>query len=477
MLWIALRLPELPLQALVAPGQEPALLAVVDPRPRPHVVATTAAARALGVVAGLRPAGAQALVPELDLRMRDPLAEHGLLLRFADWAGGFSPSLSLDPPDCVLLEVSACLRLFGGLEVLTARLLDTAPPCNPAFTWAAAPTPLAARWLAAARPGSRVTARPGWWHSLDELAVDVLSDGGGVGMAAVALLRDVGVGCLGDIARLPAAGLARRDAAGVMAALARARGNVPDPRPWHHAPETFDVRQELDTAVEGIEPLLFVSRRLIAHLGSWLTARHAEVDRCRLCLEHPGLPATQLDIVMGEASRSEERIGLLVRERLAALQLSAAVSALSLHADMPVPQATCSADLFGDPGQRRSDGRLLLERLRARLGREAVTSLQPWPEHRPERAWRLLEPGERPPVRAGSRPAPRPVWLLPSPRALPPGLRLTLLRGPERIEAGWWDGQDICRDYYVARDPQQALCWVFRTPDEPDRWYMHGYFG
>ena len=35
----------------------------------------------------------------------------------------------------------------------------------------------------------------------------------------------------------------------------------------------------------------------------------------------------------------------------------------------------------------------LVERLRARLGDAAVTGLRPHPDHRPELAWRCMEPG------------------------------------------------------------------------------------
>ena len=53
---------------------------------------------------------------------------------------------------------------------------------------------------------------------------------------------------------------------------------------------------------------------------------------------------------------------------------------------------------------------------------------------------------------------------------------LTLLSGPERIEAGWWDSQHAARDYYVARDDAQALLWIYREHDKLARWYVHGIF-
>ena len=70
--------------------------------------------------------------------------------------------------------------------------------------------------------------------------------------------------------------------------------------------------------------------------------------------------------------------------------------------------------------------------------------------------------------------APRPLWLLPEPIPLAEhqhrpvyGTPLTLLSGPERIESGWWDGQWAERDYFIARDEQHALLWIFR-PRVPD---------
>jgi protein ImuB len=47
------------------------------------------------------------------------------------------------------------------------------------------------------------------------------------------------------------------------------------------------------------------------------------------------------------------------------------------------------------------------------------------------------------------------------------------LAGPERIESGWWDGDDAKRDYFVARLQNESLAWVYREAGE---WYLHGLF-
>jgi protein ImuB len=80
------------------------------------------------------------------------------------------------------------------------------------------------------------------------------------------------------------------------------------------------------------------------------------------------------------------------------------------------------------------------------------------------------------------------VWLLPQPQALCErhsqplldGRPLQLLAGPERIEAGWWDGEPAMRDYFIAQAHDAALVWVYRgrlATAAGDGWFLHGRFG
>ncbi len=54
--------------------------------------------------------------------------------------------------------------------------------------------------------------------------------------------------------------------------------------------------------------------------------------------------------------------------------------------------------------------------------------------------------------------------------------KLHLARGPERIESGWWDGNDIARDYFEALHPSGACYWIYRELRERRDWYLHGVF-
>jgi protein ImuB len=77
----------------------------------------------------------------------------------------------------------------------------------------------------------------------------------------------------------------------------------------------------------------------------------------------------------------------------------------------------------------------------------------------------------------------RPCWLLAAPQPLQSQHgrpqhhgALHLLEGPERIESGWWDDDDVRRDYYVAKDSHGALLWIYRECAGTKKWFLHGIF-
>jgi len=115
------------------------------------------------------------------------------------------------------------------------------------------------------------------------------------------------------------------------------------------------------------------------------------------------------------------------------------------------------------------------------LGPQGVQGVAAEAEHRPERASRACEPGA---VSAAPARGPRPLWLLAAPQPLRevgarPHYRetaLALVAGPERIESGWWDDDDVKRDYFVAQTPDHATLWIYRDSRAPRGWYLHGVF-
>jgi protein ImuB len=178
-------------------------------------------------------------------------------------------------------------------------------------------------------------------------------------------------------------------------------------------------------------------------------------------------------IELAEPALDGAHLQLLLRERLAKVQLAAPTLELRLRCRDLVAGAPPNGELFPTRGSEALGLARLLERLRARLGDAQVQQLEAVADHRPERASRGV-PAHSQAVASGSArsslPLHRPVWLLPDPlplaerHALPllEGQPLQLLAGPERIEAGWWDGELAVRDYFIALAADGSLVWVWR---------------
>lgn len=466
MLWLALHFPALSLEVFTRGSASTLPLAVVEKQGnRTSVIARNDPAAECGVRPGMAASAAQALADTLVVRQRDPVAEQAALTGLAAWAGRFTPSVSLQAPDGLLLEVGTCLTLHRGLDALRARVREGVDAMAYSAASACAPTALGA-WLLA-QAGEETAVGPDALETrLARLPIGLLD----LSPDTRESLDLVGAHTLGDCLKLPRAGLARRYGQGLLDQLDRALGRLPEPRAFFAPPPRFERRLELPAPVEHAEALLFVARRLLPELEGYLALRQAGVQALEYVCRHEGRPDTVLKLGFVKPVRAASRMLLLLRETLERTVLPAPVYAVRLKARRLQPLHGSSPDLF-QRGEEAGDGDLLLERLRVRLGRDAVYSVEAVADHRPERAWRRCEAGTRTKPAASAR---RPLWLLPRPVPCRNG-DLVLKGAVERIESGWWDGRDATRDYYVAQDRAGARLWVFceRATGE---WFVHGLF-
>jgi protein ImuB len=381
-----------------------------------------------------------------------PSLAPGTLEAIAAWACQFTPRVSLEPPRALLLEVEGSLLCFGGEQRFFGRLREGIAAIGFEAALGVAPTARAALWLAR-----------GGGETLEELPLEAACEG-----EVRAFLREVGIKTIGDVMNLPRAGLARRCGQQLLDDLERALGRLPEAREFFVPPQRFAAGLELPAEVTHAEALLFAARRLLVQLEGLLAAHQAGIRRFTLVLlsRKSELP---IEIGLASPARQTERLAQLLRERLARLSLTHPVDAIRLEAADFTPLHARSGGLFGDAAADAEDWVQFVERLRSRLGHAAVYGLATQPDHRPELAWRRIEPGDWD-AREFRQPGPRPLWLV-EPRKLKEG-EFTLLAGPERIEAGWWDGDEASRDYFVAR-LRESLGWIYREAGE---WYLHGLF-
>jgi protein ImuB len=491
--WLALYLPALPLQVFERGLQTQLPLAVSE---RARILACNEAARGLGVRPGLGEGAARALAAGLRILRRRPAAERAALERLAAWAFGFSDWVSLEQgvprPAAVVLEVRRSLRLFGGAEALYRRVIESAEALGWRVRGVLAPTPTAALVLARAGLHGVIGSHAAVRQALAERSPALL--------VTDAQARDdlarMGVRTVAALLRLPRAGLAERFGLPLLQRIERLLGERADPRRPFVPPTRFQAELELPAEVAGSDGLLFACRRLLDELGGFLAARQGGIQRLDWSLMHGEGRVSGFRLGTARLERDPARWLELLRERLERLALPEPVRAIRLESEPLVPLPPQDGDLFGDPAAVPNAAAALLDRLRARLGDEALRGLARVADHRPERAWRWTTPAlgvgradEDRQAAAAARPgglarAERPLWLLPEPLLLEQRARRPWLDGPlaleggcERIETGWWDGFEIARDYYIATNRRGERLWIFREIDGARRWFLHGYMG
>ncbi|MGA7539680.1 MAG: DNA polymerase Y family protein, partial [Steroidobacteraceae bacterium] len=304
-----------------------------------------------------------------------------------------TPRISLDPPDGLLLEVKGSLHLFGGVEGLSREMAGECSRLGMPCRLAIAPTPLAA--LALARAGPRLgvpTALLGITNPAQLI--------GKLSPLPLALLRwpqdtldrlgRVGVRTIGEALRLPRAGFARRFGTAQLLILDRLTGRTSDLKDRFEIRARFRGRRELTYELESHAALGAVLEPLLEELGEFLEARQCGVLALECRLRHRAVPPTRCVLRLAAPLADPTQLAALLGERLSALILPEPVRACELRSGPLVARVLSCGGLW-QPGEQGGGGAAqaaeLIERLRARLGPEAVHGLRAIEDHRPEAAW------------------------------------------------------------------------------------------
>ena len=483
-LWLAVRLPALPLDALLRGDARREAPAVVIERQR--VLQANGGAMEAGVLPDMKLATAQALCEGLRVLERDTGREQRALATLAQRLLHLTPQVCLWPEEALLLEIGGCLKLFRGLTpLLTAARADL---LSTGFDHALAlgHTPLAALH-GTLLPPSR---RPGYDPEQPvtaERCLAVLSD-----LPLAQLRRPAkeldslarpGFKTLGDLLALPRAALGKRFGKGLLVWLEQLTGERAQPLKPVLPLEQFREQLEFNEPLHSVEALLFPMQRLLGDLMRFLQRRQCEVRALRWRITDINKQQQTLIIRRSKTDNQAQTWLMLSRRQLEQATLSAPALQLSLECGRPMALARGGDDLFPDP-DARPDYRELLDKL-ASLPGLTLSMPQPADSLLPEQAecdrhpQQLKTPtgfAEAPPFQE------RPLWLVepPQPLAEKDGV-LFLQRQPldmfyreERIASHWWDKQQL-RRYRIARHPAGLCCWIYRD-ERQKRWFLHGLF-
>ncbi|RTZ58456.1 MAG: hypothetical protein DSZ33_05875 [Gammaproteobacteria bacterium] len=455
-LWLALHLPLLGLDLLqLSSAHVPAACVYAGENRHQHIYQANSRALRCGVTPGMALKAALAQYPGLQTYPRRAEAEQERLEKLALICLDYSSRISLEPPQALLLEVGASARLWQA-QFLRRHLQTLLGEQGHIVHAALHETPTGALLLARGRV-----------DKLDALPLSAFP----VEADIIQKLTRIGVRNLRDYQHLPEKDRILRFGLKLEQIAQKALGQIPDPHKNWNPPFRFRHTLDLEYETDNAGQLLFCARRLLDELDAVLAQTCSAVQKLHWLFHHYQQPATRHTQQLLHPGRDMSHISLLLREQLERLPLPASVEKITLQVNRFWPNAADNLNLLRDMGQNIDAIEPLLEKLQARLGRQAVYQLCALPDHRPENAWSRVIPGQSSPP-PESLP-PRPLWLLPQPRKLTSIRPFRHWRGPERIASGWWE-DDVQRDYYRARHHNGVTFWLYR---HADNWFIHGVFG
>lgn len=480
----------------------------------PRIDAVNDAARDAGAQTGMMLADARTLCPQLCTAPSDPAGDLSMLETLAVWARRWGPWSALDPPDGLLVDVTAVAHLFGGEQRLLADVEAAFARRRLAVRAAIAPTAGAAWALAHYGPRHAIIdPHQDPLRALDDLPVAALRLDDDV----LTVLRRLGLKRLGDLTGIATGAVDRSEAsardalhrrfrnrkspsANPLVRLDQLLGRVPEPL------LPVEVRQMPLVQRRLMEPLRHRSLldRVIADLAQdmarELEARAEGARRLELGLWRVDGEVIGLRIELAAATREVAHIARLFEEKLDKVDAGFGIETVRLCASWAEPLAMLQADVEQAAERHGTSLAAFVDRLTVRLGPQAVRRPVPNASHLPERAqaWRPpLEP--QPALQGAFEFHARPLKLLDRPEkisvlyASPDGYpqrfrwrgnvhEVARVEGPERIAPEWWRERSCVRlrDYYRIEDASGRRYWIYRHGHAADRrggvpdWFLQG---
>lgn len=497
-LWLALRLPALPLNVLGLSATNEQPVVVIE---KQHIVCASDAACKAGVKTGMNLTRAQ-LLSDCEAYLRDPDLETKALAALAQQLYQFTPHIEtyicpFAPQAGLRLEISRCLALFAGVNALSARIFNYLRTTHYQFEYGLAHSAQGA-WLLSFVPfaiaGNEDTDL--FCARLKALPIQLLQDY----PQAVEALEKTGFTTLGDIARqIDAQSLSSirkrlwkpfaqyiQDIFGIEQNLQQKA--LFDKPLAVLQPITFFMESiDFDYPITLTEQLHFPIETLLQKLSDYLRKRQFECQHIEWTLLDIFRNSSVIDVHCDSGQSSWELLYDLTLIQLDNRDLPFEVDSIKLACRTTSPLQNSSLTLaFDSHRQSRNAGRSLaisLAKLKARLGDAAVCKLSYRDSLLPELSNALIPVNEtcNQQLPDKHRKGLRPTWLLPSPIQIEErqnGLYwrgyLQILLGPDRIRSNWWQ-TPVARDYFLAKRNDNVRLWIYLDLLQKN-WYVHGVF-
>lgn len=402
---------------------------------------------------------AHAMCPELQTKLQNVQLDRAFLTVLRRWAGKFSPWVSEEPPEALVIDLTGCAHLFGGEESLMDQVAGECAVLGLTVQGGIADT-VGGAWALARYAGgdmrgnrsgddiaqearatrSRAVKRRHWERggaapstplktnakgrisppghlrtTLADLPVAALR----IPPETTAMLGRLGLRRISDLSGQPRAALARRFGRHLVQRLDQALGVEPEPVSPARPPLHFAIRLTLPEPIGKVEDIAAALDRLLPALESKLRAAGQGARKVRLECHLSDHTMSCVDVGLARPSAAPDRIRPLLMMKIDEIEAGFGIDLIRLIATVVEPAHTHQhrghAEAASDGTTRLNGGAGmddLLGRIGARIGLEAITRLHPADSHIPEKTAKTLAAAWSEPAPAWPRTsAPRPLEL------------------------------------------------------------------
>lgn len=447
-------------------------------------------------------ADARACLPDLRAVAEQPSSDAAFLVSLVDIALAFTPSVALDLPDGLVLDITGCAHLFQNEGGLAARLQRAFHAAGISVAkLAVAPTPDMARALARFSGTSPCFADDDTLvRSLSVAALECTQED-------ITTLKRAGLRTIADVANRPTVLFTARFTSVFSEKLGRILGEE-DRRitPLRPLPLCQAERNCAEPVVSN-DVMARIVAQLAADVSEELRAR-GEGGRTFVAtfMRTDGV-IRRIGVETSQPTRDPAVIMRLYQDRLDALadplDPGFGFDLIRFEARRTEPYAETQATLDAHDA---NDEKLthLVDRLSAMFGRDRIRRLRSADSHLPERAQTMVSAQTagtatqwdhcattgaarlRPPLIFAH---PHPIEVEADDDETPLSVRwrrathrIAYAAGPERIADEWWRTPSAygTRDYYRIESAQGRRFWIFRAdvtvPASEHKWFLHGLF-
>ncbi|TSJ42630.1 DNA polymerase Y family protein [Mucilaginibacter corticis] len=456
------------------------------------IVAASAAAEKEGAFTGMAVADARAAVSEL--MVIDALPDQAAVLLRLIGLGciRYTPSVALDLPDGLLLDISGCAHLWGGereyLKEIVLKLraagfdARAAIADTPGTAWAVARFALRRPIIASGGQAAAIATLP---PAALRPKPEILEN-----------LHKLGFNQISPLLAIKSQILRRRFGQSLLLRIDQALGHTEEYLQFLVPPVPFTERLPSLEPIRTVPGIEIAIEKLLEMLCSRLQAEGLGIRKAILKCHRIDGRKVQVGITTTKGSHSVSHLLRLFKLQIDKIEPALGIELFVLEARRTEEMETVQEQLWSESkGLGDTSLAELLDRIAGKVGDAAIQRFLPAEHHWPELSVKLAGSLTEQPKTAWPE-LPRPIRLLSTPEKIevmalvpdhPPKLfvhkrkRHTIAKadGPERIGREWWQDSGEHRDYYVVEDTEGQRYWVFRSGhyDGSDAtWYLHGYF-